>query len=158
MRLALYQPEIPQNAGTLMRLTACLGMPIDIIEPCGFIMNDRRIKRSGMDYLDKVDLTRHDSWPAFQATYPKNRIILLSPTGSTSFLDFSFANDDILLVGKESTGVPEFVGQFCTGSVYIPMQQGCRSMNVAIAAAIVVSEALKQTNQFPQEVINAIDQ
>jgi tRNA (cytidine/uridine-2'-O-)-methyltransferase len=145
MRLALYQPEIPQNTGTLLRLGACLGFPIDIIEPCGFIMNDRKMKRSGMDYLNAVEMLRHDSWDSFYETNSNGRIILLSPTAETSYLDFAFQEEDILLVGRESSGVPESVRQNCTHSVFIPMQRGCRSLNVAVAAAIVVAEALRQT-------------
>jgi tRNA (cytidine/uridine-2'-O-)-methyltransferase len=150
MRLALYQPEIPQNTGTLLRLGACLGFSLDIIEPCGFIMNDRKMKRSGMDYLEKVQMTRHNSWESFKET-TTNRLILLSPIGEYSHLDFQFRPDDILLLGKESSGVPEHVRAACTHSVFIPMREGCRSLNVAIAAALVVGEALRQTNQFGKE-------
>lgn len=149
MNLALYQPEIPQNAGTLMRLGACLNVAIDIIEPCGFIMNDRKMKRSGMDYLDKVRLTRHGSWAQFRESMQTRRIILLSPTAESSYLDFAFEPDDILLVGRESTGVPDDVRQTCTHSVFIPMAPKCRSINVAVAASLVVGEALRQTNLFP---------
>jgi tRNA (cytidine/uridine-2'-O-)-methyltransferase len=150
MRLALYQPEIPQNTGTLLRLGACLNFAVDIIEPCGFIMNDRKMKRSGMDYVDKVQMTRHDSWNSFRnATF--SRIILLSPEAESSYLDFQFQEEDVLLLGKESTGVPDDVRATCNHSVYIPMQTGCRSINVAIAAALVVGEALRQTNQFPKD-------
>lgn len=149
MKLALYQPEIPQNAGTLMRLGACMGVPIEIIEPCGFIMNDRKMKRSGMDYLDKVMLTRHGSWNQFQDTMQKSRIILLSPVAESSYLDFQFQPEDILLVGRESSGVPSDVRAAVTHSVYIPMVEGCRSINVAVAAALVLGEALRQTRLFP---------
>jgi len=151
MRLALYQPEIAQNTGTLMRLGTCLGFPIHIIEPMGFIMNDRKMKRSGMDYMEKVEMTRHDSWSAFQNAVAGNRIILLSPKAESSYIEFQFQADDILLLGRESDGVPDHVRQACTHSVYIPMVPGCRSINVAIAGAIVVGEALRQTNQFQGE-------
>lgn len=149
MKLALYQPEIPQNTGTLMRLGACMGVPIEIIEPCGFIMNDRKMKRSGMDYLDKVELTRHCNWEQFLQEMQKSRIVLLSPVAESSYLDFPFQGEDILLVGRESSGVPPEVRAGCTHSVYIPMVEGCRSINVAVAAALVLGEALRQTRLFP---------
>jgi tRNA (cytidine/uridine-2'-O-)-methyltransferase len=147
MRLALYQPEIAQNTGTLIRLGACLGFPLDIIEPCGFIMNDRKMKRSGMDYVEKVEIKRHDSWDAFQNARQNRRLILLSPIGQSNYLDFEYQEDDILLVGRESDGVPPEVRAACTHAVYIPMQPDCRSINVAIAAALVVGEALRQINR-----------
>lgn len=149
MRLALYQPEIPQNTGTLLRLCACMGIPMDIIEPCGFIFNDRRIKRSGMDYLDNVDITRHLNWQAFREKETTKRVVLLAPKGESSYLDFSYQVGDTLLLGRESDGVPDSVFQSCEASVYIPMQSGFRSINVAVAAAMVVGEALRQTNLFP---------
>lgn len=126
-----------------------MGVAADIIEPCGFIFNDRRIKRSGMDYLDKVAIMRHNNWSSFRASYSGQRVILLSPRGQTSYVDFSYRPDDILLLGRESDGVPHSVFAQCESSVYIPMQEGVRSINVAIAAAIVLGEALRQTQLLP---------
>lgn len=153
MKLALYQPEIAQNAGTLIRLGACLGFSIEIIEPCGFIMNDKKMKRSGMDYLEKVEVVKHISWQAFKTQFSSTskRIILLSPVAKSSYTDFKFQADDILLLGRESCGVPDDVRNDCGCSVSIPMTPDCRSLNVAVAAAMVVGEALRQTNQFPGE-------
>lgn len=149
MRLALYEPDIPQNAGTLMRLCACMGIPLDIIEPCGFVLSDKNLKRSGMDYVEHLDLTRHDSWGKFQAVNAGQRIVLLTTKTDQSFLDFRFENNDILLAGRESAGVPEDVHNACTSRVTVPMAAGLRSLNVAIASAMVLTEALRQTNQFP---------
>lgn len=130
-----------------MRLGACLGFSLDIIEPMGFIMNDRKMKRSGMDYIDKVEITRHVSWNAF-LNKASGRLILLSPVGEASYTDFQFQENDILLLGKESSGVPEEVRDACDHSVFIPMKPDCRSINVAIAAAMVVGEALRQTGKI----------
>ncbi len=134
-----------------MRLGACLGFPIHMIEPMGFIMNDRKMKRSGMDYMEKVEMTRHTCWNAFQEAMTGKRIILLSPQAECSYIEFQFQADDILLLGRESDGVPDHVRQACTHSVCIPMVPGCRSINVAIAGALVVGEALRQTHQFQGE-------
>ncbi|WP_033444408.1 tRNA (cytidine(34)-2'-O)-methyltransferase [Candidatus Odyssella thessalonicensis] len=147
MRLALYQPEIPQNAGTLMRLAACLGVPLDIIEPCGFIWQDQKLQRAGMDYIELANVQRHASFEAFKANIPQ-RLILVDTKAATSFLDFSFQKNDILLMGKESVGVPESVFEAIPDRVIIPMLPGRRSLNVAVAAAMVLGEALRQTNGF----------
>lgn len=149
MRLALYEPDIPQNAGTLMRLCACMGIPLDIIEPCGFVLSDKNLKRSGMDYVEHLDLTRHDSWGKFQTAHTSKRIVLLTTKTDQSFLDFRFEKNDILLAGRESAGVPDDVHNACTSRVTVPMAAGLRSLNVAIACAMVLTEALRQTNQFP---------
>lgn len=149
MRLALYQTEIPQNAGTLMRLAACMGLGVDIIEPCGFVLNERRMKRAGMDYLDKVDLVKHGDWNDFLLRYNDARVVLLTPHSDLSYTDFSFESSDILLVGRESDGVPESVMNQCEAKVVIPMVPDCRSVNVAVAASMVVGEALRQTQTFP---------
>jgi len=148
MRLALYQPDIPQNAGTLMRLCACLGVSLDIIEPCGFLLTDKNLKRAGMDYLEKLDMARHNSWEAFRKT-AGGRLVLLTTRTSDSFLDFKFQSGDILLAGRESAGVPDDVHAACDARVTIPMAAGVRSLNVAVAASMVLSESLRQTGGFP---------
>jgi tRNA (cytidine/uridine-2'-O-)-methyltransferase len=152
LRLALYQPDIPQNAGSLMRLCACLGVAMDIIEPCGFLLSDRNFRRAGMDYRAGVDLTRHDSWETFrQARAAKGggRVLLLTTKGAQPYTDFAFAAGDTLLVGRESAGVPEAVHAQVEARLLIPMRAGMRSLNVAQAAAMVLGEALRQTQGFP---------
>jgi len=150
MRLALFQPDIPQNTGTMMRLCACLNVPMDIIEPCGFALSDKNLKRAGMDYLDHLDLTRHMNWQSFRNTDKTKRIILLTTKAQTRFTDFAFQADDTLLVGRESAGVPDGVHDACDQRIIIPMAGGVRSINVAVAAAMVLSEALRQTGLFPE--------
>lgn len=147
MRLALYEPDIPQNTGTLMRLAACFNLPVDIIEPCGFIFNDQKMRRAGMDYLDIVDYTRHDSWEKFYARR-QGRIVLLTTKGSEPYQKFTFRNDDILLLGRESAGVPDFVHQAADARLRIPMRPETRSINVAVSGAIVLGEALRQIGSF----------
>jgi tRNA (cytidine/uridine-2'-O-)-methyltransferase len=153
MRLALYEPDIPQNTGALMRLCACLNVPLDIIEPCGFILSDKNLKRAGMDYIEHLEMAKHLNWETFKAASagkrPKGRLVLLSTKASGSFLDFRFGADDILIAGRESAGVPEHVHQECTARVCVPMRAGLRSLNVALASAIVLGEALRQTRQYP---------
>jgi len=152
MRLALYQPDIPQNTGTLMRLAACLGVPLDIVEPAGFLLSDRRLKRAGMDYVRSLDLTRHPSWEAFQGARPRrSRLILLTTQAPLLYHRFVFEPEDILLVGRESAGVPDEVHAAADARVRIPLRSGLRSLNVALAAAIVLGEALRQTGLFPRE-------
>lgn len=146
VRLALYQPDIPQNTGALMRLCACLGVPMDIIEPCGFVLSDKNLRRAGMDYMESLDLTRHASWEAFK---PAGRRILLTTKAEKSFLDFDFRQGDVLLLGRESAGVPDDVHAACAARVIVPMRSGMRSLNVALAAALVLGEALRQTKGFP---------
>jgi tRNA (cytidine/uridine-2'-O-)-methyltransferase len=148
LRLALYQPDIPQNAGSLMRLCACLGVAMDIIEPCGFLLSDRNFRRAGMDYLAGLDLTRHASWEAFQKQR-KNRLILLTTKTNIPYFDFAFTPSDTLLLGRESAGVPDEVHQAADVRLTIPMRAGMRSINVAQAAAMVLGEALRQTALFP---------
>jgi len=143
MRVALYQPEIPQNTGTIMRLCACMGVGVDVIEPCGFIFSDRRMRRAGMDYIDQVDLRKYPSWEDYKT---EQRLVLLTPYAETTYTDFEFHADDILLLGKESTGVPESILNSDIEKVLIPMQPGFRSLNVAISCAMVLGEALRQTN------------
>ena len=149
MRLALYQPDIPQNAGALMRLCACLGVAMDIIEPCGFLLSDRNFRRAGMDYLASLDLARHASWEEFRGE-ARGRLLLLTTKASTPYFSFSFAPSDTLLVGRESAGVPDQVHQAADGRLTIPMRVGMRSLNVAQAASMVLGEALRQTALFPR--------
>ena len=148
MRLALYQPDIPQNLGTMLRLAACLNVGVDIIEPCGFPLDDKRIKRAGMDYLAAIDFSKHKSWNDF-LSLKSGRVILMSTKSSTSLLHFEFRASDILLLGRESAGVPETVHAECDKRLLIPMAKGKRSLNVAVAAAIALGEGLRQTNGFP---------
>jgi tRNA (cytidine/uridine-2'-O-)-methyltransferase len=149
MRLTLYQPDIPQNTGTLLRLAACMGLAVDIIEPCGFVLDDKRLRRSGMDYLEGVDLTRHMSWNRFLER-PPGRIVLLTTRADTAYTDFAFAADDCLLLGRESAGVPPEVHERADAELIVPMRLGLRSLNVAVCAAMVVGEALRQTHAFPE--------
>lgn len=146
MRLALYQPDIPQNTGAILRLAACLAMPVDVIEPCGFALDDRRLRRAGMDYLDHVDLHRHRSWEAYQRARSEHagRLILLTTKGAMPHIACRFEPTDSLLLGRESAGVPEEVHAAADLRVRIPMQAGLRSLNVAMAAAIVAGEAMRQ--------------
>ena len=152
MRLALFEPDIAQNAGTMMRLAACLGLAVDLIEPCGFIVGDAKFRRSAMDYLDRIGLVRHRSWAAFQATRlgraQPGRLVLLTTRADRRYVDARFATDDTLLVGRESAGVPDAVHDAADLRLLVPMQPGLRSINVALAAAMVVGEALRQTNLF----------
>lgn len=146
MRLALFQPDIPQNAGTLMRAAAALGLPVDIIEPCGFILDDKRLRRAVMDYYELLDLTKHASWETYQRDRPPSRVVLLTTAGATPYVDFAFRPDDTLMVGRESAGVPADVHAAVDARLLIPMKPPARSLNVAVAAAMVLGEALRQTN------------
>jgi tRNA (cytidine/uridine-2'-O-)-methyltransferase len=150
LRLALYQPDIPQNAGALMRLCACLGVAMDIIEPCGFLLSDRNFRRAGMDYRAGVDLTRHADWEGFQAV-SKGRLLLLTTQAALPYTEFAFEPGDTLLMGRESAGVPQAVHQAADARLLIPMRAGMRSINVAQAAAMVLGEALRQTGLFPEQ-------
>ena len=152
MRIALYQPDIPQNTGTILRMAACLGVDVDLIGPAGFDMSDRAFRRAGLDYLDHVAMTRHVGWDAFMASRSGEsrcgRLVLLTTRGSDSHLEFAFNPKDCLLLGRESAGVPDHVHETCDARVCVPMAQGLRSLNVAVCAAIVLGEALRQTNGF----------
>lgn len=148
MRLALYQPEIPQNAGTMIRMAACFGLPVDIIEPCGFIFDDRRFERAGMDYLKETEINRYVSFDAYLKEKPQGRLILLTTKSSLPYTRFQFEKDDILLMGRESAGVPEEVHKQADGRVLIPMKKQMRSLNVAISCGIVLGEAMRQTGLF----------
>ena len=148
LRLALFQPDIPQNTGTLLRLAACLGVAVDIIEPCGFLFDDKKLKRAGMDYLAEADYTRHLSWDDFLKAHHSKRLVLMTTKTDVPFTDFAFSNDDILIAGRESIGVPEFVHERVHAKVTIPMRGTLRSVNVAIASAMILTEALRQTDYF----------
>jgi tRNA (cytidine/uridine-2'-O-)-methyltransferase len=148
MRLALYQPDIPQNTGTILRLAACLGVAVDIIGPTGFDMTDRSLRRAGLDYLDHVAIGRHETFDQFQAARA-GRLILLSSHASTPHHEFVFAASDTLMLGRESAGVPDAVHASADARIRIPMQPGLRSLNIAVAAALVLGEALRQTGGFP---------
>jgi len=149
MRLVLYQPDIPQNCGTLLRLAACLDLAVDIIEPCGFVWDDRRLRRAGMDYLADVALARHPSWQAYRDQL-SGRLVLLTTKAERAYPAFAFRSDDNLLVGRESAGVPDEVHAAASERLRIPMRSGRRSINVALAASMVLGEALRQTSGFPQ--------
>ena len=154
MRLVLFQPDIPQNTGTLLRLGACLDIELDIIEPCGFIFSERTLKRAGMDYLDMVRYRRHHSWEHFfqyRAEHPEEygRIVLLTTHASEPYYNFEFRPNDIILMGRESAGVPEEVHQTADARLLIPMNHNARSINVAVSAVMVVGECLRQVNGFP---------
>ncbi|MFC3164618.1 tRNA (cytidine(34)-2'-O)-methyltransferase [Ciceribacter thiooxidans] len=147
LRIALYQPDIPGNTGTILRLAACLGLGVDIIEPAGFDISDRNLKRAGMDYLNSVSLARHVNWERFEAwrATTGRRLVLASTRAATPYTDFAFRSDDILLLGRESAGVPELVHDAAEARVIIPMVPGQRSINVAMSAAMIAGEALRQT-------------
>jgi tRNA (cytidine/uridine-2'-O-)-methyltransferase len=148
MQIALYQPDIPQNTGTILRLCACLKVHAHIIEPAGFPISDRHFRRSGMDYLDQVNISRHDSWAKFEEwrATAGARLLLFTTKGSRSYLDHSYKPTDILLFGRESAGVPEAVAEAADARLLIPIAPGLRSLNVAMAAAMAVGEALRQTD------------
>lgn len=155
MRLALFQPDIPQNTGTLLRLGACLDVALDIIEPCGFIFNEKAMRRAGMDYLEQVSYRRHNSWQdflAFRQEHPEEygRLVLMTTHASNPYTDFSFKKNDIILMGRESAGVPQEVHETVDARLLIPMNKNARSINMAVSAAMVLGEGLRQTHLFPQ--------
>ena len=158
MRLALYQPDIPQNTGTILRLCGCLGMDAHIIEPAGFPSSDRAFRRAGMDYLEAVAIRRHATWQHFEAWRGAAgyRLILFTTQAGRSYLDFRFAAEDVLLFGRESAGVPEPVHAAADARLVIPMRPGMRSLNVAMAAALAAGEALRQTGGMPAPSGNAV--
>jgi tRNA (cytidine/uridine-2'-O-)-methyltransferase len=149
MRLALFQPDIAPNVGAMLRLCACLGVGADVIEPCGFVWSDARLKRAGMDYLDRVALRRHPSWDAYRAARCPGRLVLLTTRGDSALPGFAFRADDTLMVGRESAGVPNEVHAAADARLVIPMAPGARSLNVALAATLALGEALRQTGQWP---------
>jgi tRNA (cytidine/uridine-2'-O-)-methyltransferase len=151
LRLGLYQPDIPQNAGTILRLCACLGVAADIIEPAGFPATDRAFRRAGMDYLDQVEIARHVSWTAFREAFRPGgplagrRLVLATTRGAVAHTAFTFSDDDVILLGRESAGVPEQVHAAADARIFVPMRSGLRSLNIAVAAAMLLGEALRQT-------------
>ena len=147
IRIALYQPDIAQNTGTILRLCACVGLEAHIIEPAGFPVTDRAFRRAGMDYLDQVSIVRHASFAAFDAARREQglRLVLLTTAATQSYLDHAFSPDDVVMLGRESAGVPETVHRAADARLRIPMREGLRSLNVAVAAAMVAGEALRQT-------------
>jgi tRNA (cytidine/uridine-2'-O-)-methyltransferase len=155
MRLALYQPDIPQNTGAMLRLAACFGLGVDVILPAGFIFDDKRMRRAGMDYIDQVEIARHVSWAAYLESRNDaaanrtsgGRLVLLTTKGDRAYTDYAFAPGDSLLVGRESSGVPAEVAAAADARLVIPMRPGLRSLNVAMAAAIVTGEAVRQLNE-----------
>ncbi len=150
MRLALFEPDIPQNTGALLRLAACFGVAVDLIEPAGFLLDDRRLRRAALDYAAALPIRRHASWGSFLATRDsRSRLILLTTSGTVAHHRFAFAAADTLLLGRETAGVPDAVHRAAFARVVIPMVQGRRSLNVALAGAIAVAEALRQTGGLP---------
>ena len=151
LRLALFEPDIPQNTGALLRLAACLAVEVDLIEPFGFLFGDRRLRRAALDYAARVRIRRHPSWSAFLAERdPGSRLILLTTGGTVPLYRFDFAAGDTLLLGRESAGVPDFVHDAAFARIVIPLEKGARSLNVALAGAIALAEALRQTGGFAQ--------
>ncbi len=156
MRLALFEPDIPQNTGAILRLAACLGVGVDIIEPCGFVFTDARLKRAGMDYLDQLSITHHSSWAKFTESLEAGRLagnagrlVLLTTKANLAYTDFAFEAADILIVGRESAGAPLTVHEAVDARIKVPMGDTMRSLNVALASAMVLGEALRQTGRFP---------
>jgi tRNA (cytidine/uridine-2'-O-)-methyltransferase len=150
MEIALYEPDIPQNAGTIMRLGACMGVPVHIIEPAGFPVSDRAFRRAGLDYLGAVKIERHVSFDAFETWRKANgrRLVLLTTRAKTGYPSFAFRDGDLLMVGRESSGVPDKVHAAADASLRIPMREGLRSLNIAVALSMVLGEALRQTGKL----------
>jgi len=149
MRIALFEPEIAGNVGAVLRLGACLGAAVDLIEPMGFAWDDRRVRRTAMDYIDHVAVARHAGFEAFRASIGSSRLVLFTTKSRRSAYDFRFMADDVLLFGKESAGVPLAVADACDAQVRIPIRSSVRSLNVATTAAIAIGEALRQTATLP---------
>jgi tRNA (cytidine/uridine-2'-O-)-methyltransferase len=149
MHLAAYQPDIPQNTGALIRLCAALAAPLELIEPFGFLWDEKKIRISAMDYFDHAHITRHASWEKFQTHFQTQRIVLLTTKASVNYTDFAFRPDDVLLLGRESAGVPDDVHHAIPARVKIPLNPAARSINMAMAGAIILAEALRQTDSFP---------
>ncbi len=150
MHIALYQPDIPPNTGTIIRMCACLDIKVHIIEPCGFPFGEKSFRRAGMDYVDQSKITKHVSFEDFKKTGPKGRLILLSTKAPVPYTEFKFEKDDILLLGRETAGVPEEVFKQADHRLLIPMTPDTRSLNIALSAAMVAGEALRQTASFPK--------
>lgn len=150
MRIALFEPEIAGNVGAVLRLGACLGAGVDLIEPMGFAWDDRRVRRAAMDYIDHVNFVRHDGFGEFRAAIGRRRLVLFTTKAINPIYDFRFAENDVLMFGKESAGVPEAVAEACDECVRIPIRPGVRSMNLATAAALALGEALRQCPGQPE--------
>jgi tRNA (cytidine/uridine-2'-O-)-methyltransferase len=150
MRIALFEPEIAGNVGAVLRLGACFGVPVDLIEPLGFPWDDRRVRRTAMDYIDHVDVTRHASFDAFHETVGAARLVLFTTKGSGSAYEFHFQPSDILIFGKESGGVPAQVAAWCQARIRIPIRAEVRSFNLATSVALATGEALRQTGELPK--------
>lgn len=150
VRLALYEPDIAPNVGAILRLAACLDLGVDVIEPCGFVWSEPKLRRAGMDYLDQVALKRHTSWARYLETARPQRLVLMTTKGAAALPRFAFAPGDTLLLGRESAGVPDEVHAQADARVAIPLATGARSLNVAIAAGIAAAEALRQLDAFPK--------
>jgi len=155
MKIALFQPDIPQNTGTIIRTAACLDVGVDLIEPLGFVLSDKHLKRAGMDYMDMANVARHSSWQVYLDEIERlksrneNRLILLSTSASEPYYEFEFLPTDTIVMGSESAGVPEYVHESVDARVVIPMSGKARSLNVAIACSMVLGEALRQTRSNP---------
>lgn len=149
MRIALFEPEIAGNVGAVLRLGACFGVAVDLVEPLGFAWDDRRVRRTAMDYIDHVSIARHAGFAEFRASIAPCRLILLTTKSRQSAYDFRFTADDVLLLGKESAGVPDAIAAACDARICIPMQPQVRSMNLATTAALAIGEALRQTGKLP---------
>lgn len=149
MRITLYEPEIAGNVGAVLRLGACLGAAVDLIEPMGFVWDDKRVRRAAMDYIDHVEIARHASFAAFRAAIGPARLVLFTTKATQSPYDFAFRPDDVLLFGKESAGVPPEVAEACDERLRIPIRGEVRSMNLAMAAGLALGEALRQTGGLP---------
>lgn len=151
MQIALYQPDIAPNAGTILRMCACFGIPAHIVEPAGFPVGDRAFRRAGMDYLDRVELLRHDSWEAFESWRRRDgrTLVAFTTRAERSFLAHRFEARDVLLFGRESSGLPDTVQSAADARLRIPVRPGLRSLNVALACAMALGEALRQTAGFP---------
>lgn len=151
LRLALFEPDIPQNTGALLRLAACFGVEVDLIGPYGFLLDDRRLKRAVLDYKANLAVHQHSSWDAFLADRaPQSRLILMTTSGTVPLHRFAFAGEDTILLGRETAGVPEAVHQAASARVVIPLRRPARSLNIAVAGGIALAEALRQTRQLPE--------
>jgi tRNA (cytidine/uridine-2'-O-)-methyltransferase len=149
MRIALFEPEIAGNVGAVLRLGACMGVAVDLIEPLGFEWDDRRVRRTAMDYIDHVEIARHSGFDAFRATIGTARLVLFTTRGRQSPYEFQFRGDDVLLFGKESAGVPAVVAESCQARLRIPIRPEVRSLNLAMTTALALGEALRQTGEMP---------
>jgi tRNA (cytidine/uridine-2'-O-)-methyltransferase len=149
MQIALYEPDIPQNTGTILRLSVCLNVAVHIIKPTGFTLSDKTFRRAGLDYAARANLKIHQSYEDFMSDRPKGRLVLLSTKAEHSYIDFAFEPDDMLLLGRESAGVPQKVHEQADARLKIPLESDARSLNIAVACAMVVGEALRQVNGFP---------